>query len=158
MNLFVFLNVLLTTMFGVPIIDDSYTVTEFEIDIISNCTNTEFEFVFPIHAEQVEFLGRVNGWTCFDYSTEYSRLYPEWGMVVKSDNSRFQGLNHLVNFKVNEDKSLTIHDELTQTEYTNLGWQLDPYVYYHFYYLDNDQPTRNYRYLIPNAEEFYATL
>lgn len=110
-----------------------------------------------INEPEPVFLDRVDGWTCFDYTVEYNRQYPEWDMVVISDNQWFQGTNHLVNYKINEDRTLLIHDEYLLIEYEIGGWEYDdgPFDYYHFY-INNETPSRNYRYLTPNAEKVYS--
>lgn len=113
----------------------------------------EIETVYPEH------------WTCFDFAMNYSELHPEYGMVVISDNPTFQGDNHLVNHKVNNDKTLHIISYIEQgdgyeiIEYDLGGWQYDdgPFDYYHFY-INGEIPTRRYSYLLPNAVVVFNSL
>jgi len=97
-------------------------------------------------------------WTCFDFAMNWSEQHPEWGMVVISDNKRFQGMNHVVNYLINDDKSLQVKSYIMQNEkydvieYTIYGWEFDDYGrfdYYHFY-LDGEIPTRKYKHLLSN--------
>ena len=131
----------------------SFNVTEYLYIFFNVSEPSEPYFV---DEDKPEFLERVDGWTCVDYSIKLNRLNPQWGMVVISDNLRFQGMNHLVNYKITDEGFLFIHDELLMIEYTISGWEYDdgPFDYYHFY-IDNEIPTRHYRYLLPNAEEVY---
>ena len=77
-------------------------------------------------------------------------------MVVISDNRLFKGSNHLVNYKITDEGYLLIHDEAFMIECTVSEWEYDcgPTNYYRFY-INNETPTRHYRYLLPNAEEVY---
>jgi len=112
-----------------------------------------------------QYLDRVDGWTCYDYSMERTKQNPEWGIVLISTNHRFEGYklgdNHFVNYKINDDKSLLIHDELILHEYTAHGWQHDTHAfeYYHFY-INGVIPTRSWarNALKPNAEAVYNEL
>ena len=107
----------------------------------------------------IKYLDRVDGWTCFDYSIEFTQQNPDWGLVVISDDSRFYGDNHLVDYKITDDKKLLIHDELSCIERSVTGWQYE-YTgldYYHFY-INGEQPTRQYQNMLPNAEAVYNEL
>lgn len=110
-------------------------------------------------------------WTCFEFAMNWSEQHPEWGMVVISDNNRFQGMNHLVNYQINDDKTLQIISYVKQTdgsyevtEYVVSEWEYDTctFDYYHFY-INGEIPTRYYnranQYQIkPNAEAVYNNL
>lgn len=91
----------------------------------------------------------------------YSQDNPEWGMVVISDHPRFRGMNHVVNYQINEDKTLQIHDEYLGIDYVIREWEYDSctFDYYHFY-INGEKPTRYYNYrnrfhIRPNAEIVY---
>lgn len=100
-------------------------------------------------------------WTCFDFAVNWSEQHPRWGIVVISNNPRFQlghSENHFFNYQIMENGDLLIHDEFNNNEYLMKGeWWYDPVKFYHFY-LDGKIPTRNYSYLLPNAEVFYNAI
>lgn len=71
---------------------------------------------------------RNSEWLCFQYSMAFQDKNPEWGVMVitQHDNPRFQGNdigdNHIINYIINDDKSIMIHDEMECAEYTQHGW------------------------------------
>ena len=103
-------------------------------------------------------------WSCFDYAMHYSQENPEWGMVVISTHSQFIGMNRVVNYQINEDKTLLIHDEFLNNDYMVKGWEFDSCTFdYYYFYVDGEKPTRRYNFrnkyhIKPNAEDIYNAL
>ena len=93
----------------------------------------------------------VEKWTCYDYSINYAKENPDWGVVTISDNQLFRGTAHMVNYKLLSDGRLSIHDGLLEADYTIAGWQYGDY--YHFW-LNGCTPLRNYRIVQDNSKEF----
>jgi len=82
-------------------------------------------------------------WTCYDWSVNFARENPEWGIVTVSDNMWFNsnaGFSHMVNYQIIDNETLLIHDGLYKNDYILAGWQLQGY--YHFWV--NETPVRNY--------------
>jgi hypothetical protein len=79
-------------------------------------------------------------WTCYDYSVNFAKENPEWGIVTVSDNQWFHGITHMVNYQKINNETLLIHDGMWEMDYVIAGWQLQGY--YHFWV--NETPMRNY--------------
>ena len=100
---------------------------------------------------------------CLDYALEYQSLNPEWSILLISDNYWFRGLGHYVNYQIDENKVLYIHDGMTGADYSAWGWQYNgeySFTQYHQYYhlFVNEEPQRRFRFMRPNAMEIYETL
>jgi len=102
-----------------------------------------------------------SAWVCYDYSINYAREHPEWGVVTMSDNPNFYGISHMVNYKI-VNGTMLIHDEMNDY---NCYFRFDnrttnnPYyeqTYYKFYTV-NETPLRNYKYMVDNSETFFTT-
>ena len=122
----------------------------------------EIKEVLPQPTTQpIKYLNRVDQWTCYDYSVEFNKQNPEWGLVVLSDKMSFQGECHIVNYRINEDKILTLHDEWNQIEYNYTGWELTDDIcspdHFHFFH-SGELPRRSWRMLRPNAGAVYDAL
>jgi len=149
------------------IIDNSLdpVYTDYTITPIAIINDSIKEIVLDEPPIPIEYLDRVDGWTCFDYSIKLNRVDPAWGIVLISHNPKFEGYaygdNHMVNYKINVDKSLLIHDELLQREYIVSGWEYDSdtFDYYHFY-INGEVPTRTWtrNAIKPNAGVVYNAL
>lgn len=105
---------------------------------------------------------RNDDWLCFDYATAYMEENPEYGILIitSPDNKYFDiinddiNTNHAVNYKFNDDKSLTYHDEMYYGHYNYVGWQ---------YTLDNwyfapEGFENSWDYLLDNKQEIYNEL
>lgn len=99
-------------------------------------------------------------WVCYDYSINYARENPEWGIVTMSGNSAFRGISHMVNYKI-VDSVMYIHDEMNGY---NCYFRFDerttdnPYynqTYYKFYGV-NETPERVYKVMVDNSETFFT--
>lgn len=143
-----------------------------DVHVLPELVVIEIEVVEPeptqtpkLSAPPIEYLERVDGWTCFDYSVELNKRDSTWGIVLKSQNPKFEGYaygdNHMVNYKILDDKSLLIHDELLKQEYIVGGWEYDSNVfdYYHFY-INDEVPTRTWseNAIKPNAKVVYNAI
>jgi len=92
-----------------------------------------------------------------DYSIDYARKHPDWGVVYMSDNHSFSGVSHAVNYKM-LGKFILIHDEMYEW---NIYFEFDNrttdnlygYSYYKFWNV-NETPLRNYRCLKDNSAQF----
>jgi len=95
-------------------------------------------------------------WTCYDYSIDFSKNNPEWGVVTVSPNQLFKGqesVNHIVNYKLVSNSTVRIHDGLYGIEYDlNLT---EREKYYHFW--TEGTPSRRWVFLQDNTEEFLQT-
>jgi hypothetical protein len=87
-------------------------------------------------------------WDCVDFSTDFAQKNPDWGIVTISQQARFYGQSHMVNYQLNDDGSLNIHDGLYNNDYVFYNWQVDGY--YHFWL--NEKPVRYYKFLYDNSE------
>jgi hypothetical protein len=87
--------------------------------------------------------------TCYDFSIEYSKNNPDWGVVTLSNNCLFRGVSHDVNYKLNKtDGSLDIHDGLYSLDYTIYDWHN---VYFYHFWVDQT-PIRTYNFLRDNKD------
>lgn len=93
---------------------------------------------------------RAQGWDCVDYSVDFIKDNPEWGIVTISKNARFQGRSHMVNYQFYDTTTMIVYDGLLDNLYYVCNWQWDM-DYYHFW-IDGSQPVRNYRYLLDNRD------
>ena len=94
-------------------------------------------------------------WTCVDYSLDFAKNNPDWGIVTYSDSPTFcvgeSGYDsHMVNYQFVDNNTLKIHDGLYKYNYTMYDWKNDG-RYYHFWI--NENPVRTYVYLYDNREE-----
>jgi hypothetical protein len=88
-------------------------------------------------------------WTCYDYSVNFAKENPEWGIVSMSTNMWFKGTSHMVNYKIIDGgDSLLIHDGLYRTEYEIYNFRYAGY--YHFCF-KNETPVRYYRVMRDNS-------
>jgi hypothetical protein len=55
-------------------------------------------------------------WLCFDYSIDYSRNHPGWGMVILSPSPAFRFQPHMANYKI-EGNMLYIHEPQANLTY-----------------------------------------
>lgn len=55
-------------------------------------------------------------WLCFDYSIDYARNHPGWGMVILSPSPAFRFQPHMVNYKI-EGNMLYIHEPQVNRTY-----------------------------------------
>ena len=101
---------------------------------------------------------------CLDYSLEYQVSNPEWGILLISDNYWFRGLGHYVNYQIDENKDLHIHDEMYNLDWSGRGWQYSgeysftySHKYYHFF-VNGNEPQRRVGFMKPNAMEVYNAL
>ena len=81
-----------------------------------------------------------DSWTCYDYSVDFAKENPDWGVVTISNNQLFRGISHVVNYKLLSSERMAIHDGLLEADYTIVGWQYGNY--YHFWI--NETPKRIY--------------
>jgi hypothetical protein len=81
-----------------------------------------------------------DSWTCYDYSVDFAKENPDWGVVTISNNQLFRGISHMVNYKLLSSERMAIHDGLLEADYTIVGWQYGNY--YHFWI--NETPKRIY--------------
>jgi hypothetical protein len=99
-------------------------------------------------------------WSCYDYSINYARENPEWGVVTLSNNPCFYGQSHYVNWKVENDM-LYLYDSQYNVK---CGFEIDKLCmmecnewfkpcYYKFWSVD-ETPHRNYRILQDNSMEW----
>lgn len=86
-------------------------------------------------------------WTCYDYSIDFARNNPEWGIVTMSDNPFFFGISHMVNYKIDGDL-MYVHDGLYGDNYIYSGFEYSP-EYFHFWD-KNQTPLRTYIFLTDN--------
>jgi hypothetical protein len=123
----------------------------FKIIILPELINTKLAIItFVIAIALTQTVGAVSiipvpqeKWTCYDWSVDFARENPEWGIVTISDNQWFNsniGVSHMVNYQKVNNETLLIHDGLYGTDYIVAGWQLQGY--YHFWI--NETPVRNY--------------
>jgi len=142
-----------------------YTLNEESSVIVSTAQNITVEAEeFVVIEEQIATEYPAE-WTCFDFAIWYSEENPEYGMFVISDNARFNGMNHIVNYIVEEDNVLSVVSYVKEgpkyivTYYELGGWEYDHCTFeYRHFYMDGEIPTRTYMEMKPNAEEFYKTL
>jgi hypothetical protein len=57
-----------------------------------------------------------NDWVCVDYSVNYSRNNPEWGMVILSPSPNFKFQPHMANYKI-VGNTLLIHEPQADLTY-----------------------------------------
>jgi hypothetical protein len=88
-------------------------------------------------------------WTCYDYSVNFTQTHPGWGCVTISDNKCFQGISHIVNYKVIDQNTLRIHDEFYNADYLLYNWKIST-QFFHFWV--ESSPIRNYIVLQDNRE------
>lgn len=118
--------------------------------ITDTVTVTEDKFTIP----------RNDDWMCGEYSMAFQKENPEWGFLIitQPDNPRFQGHdigdNHIVNYIINDDKSITIHDEQMMAEYKQSGWINEP-DNWHFVI---GEPVKTWDELRDNKEEIWDAL
>jgi hypothetical protein len=106
----------------------------------------------PVQAVQI-IPKTEDKWTCYDYSVDFAKNNPDFGIVTISDNQLFRsstGYSHMVNYKVVSENILQIHDGLYKTDYLLAGWKTQGY--YHFWL--EGTPVRNYYVLQDNSKEF----
>lgn len=85
-------------------------------------------------------------WNCVDYSVSFMRENPEWRCVTVSDHKYFKGVSHIVNYRVIEEDTIEIKDNMFETNYIISGFENDT-LYYHFW---EGEPVRNYKMLRAN--------
>jgi hypothetical protein len=105
-----------------------------------------FLLVQPVGAVQVQPKTQAD-WTCIDYSIDYAKQNPEWGIVTISNNQWFRGVTHAVNYQITEQGNLKIHDGLYDRNYVLYDWQ--NIQFYHFWI--SGTPSRNYKVLQDNS-------
>lgn len=99
-------------------------------------------------------------WSCYDYSINYARDNPEWGVVTLSNNPCFYGVSHCVNWKI-DGGELCIYDVMYDVRST---YPIDreslkecngcfDNCYYKFWSAD-ETPLRNYKRLYDNSQEW----
>lgn len=102
---------------------------------------------------------RVDYWTCYDYSVDFAKNNPNWDMVTISKDVNFQrhvygnGVHqgsHLLCYHFYDNTTMIVYDGLLDNMYYINNWQWDM-DYYHFW-LDDQQPVRNYGYLVDNRD------
>jgi hypothetical protein len=106
--------------------------------------------ISPVQAVQILPKSQED-WNCVDYSLDFAKQNPDWGIVTLSNNQYFKGVSHMVNYQFTEENDLKIHDGLYQMNYTLYEWQ--GAQFYHFW-LPNETPCRNYRTLQDNSYLF----
>lgn len=100
----------------------------------------------------------VEAWVCYDYSIDYARNNPEWGVVTVSNNPHFYGLSHMVNYKIADDEiyfydsqhNIKCSFDIENDYLTESNYWFHP-AYYHFWSTD-ETPMRNYRRLQENSK------
>ena len=98
-------------------------------------------------------------WQCMDYARNYSENNPVWGIVVVSDNKKFLGICHFLNYKILDTGELILHDEKLNHNVTVEGWEYDRAVLDYYYFWPEDRPLQKYWYTLhPNAEEKYESI
>jgi hypothetical protein len=99
-------------------------------------------------------------WVCYDYSINYARENPEWGVVTISDNPCFYGISHCVNWKISNNNLILYdsqYDIKNEFPIDNVcliecnNW-FKP-AYYKFWSIDKT-PLRNYIRLQENSEAY----
>ena len=90
-------------------------------------------------------------WTCVDYSLDFAKQNPNWGIVTISNNQLFYDVSHMVNYQFTENNTLMIHDGLYQYDYELCDWQGTQF--YHFW-IPGETPCRYYRVLQDNSRLF----
>nr|WP_321498320.1 hypothetical protein [uncultured Methanolobus sp.] len=110
-------------------------------------------------------------WLCFDYSIDYARNHPGWGMVILSPSPSFRFQPHMVNYKI-EGNMLYIHEPQANRTYeleiVNGSMNVPLYddfpndfssqwarpTYFHF--IPNESGVRRTYYALPdNRNEFF---
>ncbi len=90
-----------------------------------------------------------DSWVCVDYAVDYARNNPGWGVVSISNHPYFTGVSHMVNYRIIDNETMLIHDEMYNAEFEVHNWQFSG-EYYHFWI---DEPIkRNYKRLLDNRE------
>lgn len=90
-----------------------------------------------------------DSWVRVDYAVDFARNNPGWGIVSISYNPCFYGVSHMVNYRILDNETILIHDEMHNAEFEVHNWFLDG-QYYHFWI---DEPIkRNYKRLLDNRE------
>ena len=96
---------------------------------------------------------------CLDYALEYQASNPDWGIVLVSRNTRFQGMGHFINYRIDENKDIHFHDEMYNLDYSARGWQYEDYCsgcQYYYFYIDNEIPRKRFSgFKFSNAMEVY---
>lgn len=120
------------------------------LSVISTASAGQYDYVIPPE----------NLWSCFDYSMDFSRNNPDWGIVLISTHPQFRGMgnSHFVNYQIVGD-SLLVRENDSDWEYLIDKWQYDTctFEYYHFY-VNGEIPTRYFKYKLPNAEAMFNAL
>jgi hypothetical protein len=148
--------------------DEGVTITVSGSEVVE----TALPNVTPMNITQVNTSGwymsgtfdpvrpNEDSWVCYDYSIDYSRKNPEWGIVTMSGNRCFKGISHMVNYKMVND-SMFIHDEMYgydchfRFDNRTIDNPYYKYTFYHFYDI-NETPLRNYRYMLDNSETYFV--
>lgn len=107
-----------------------------------------FLLIIPTSGAFNPMRSNKEAWTCYDHALNFSNHNPDWGLVGMSDNKLFRGETHLVNYKLLDNNTILIHDEVYGSEYDLTGWQNSGF--YHFFI--NETPRRYYKWLIDNRE------
>jgi hypothetical protein len=81
-----------------------------------------------------------DSWTCYDYSVDFAKNNPGWGIVTICPVDNFDANSHMVNYLYVSEDLLIIHDGYYDSNYLYWGWQYTDY--YHFWI--NETPKRNY--------------
>lgn len=88
-------------------------------------------------------------WVCVDYAVDFATNNPGWGIVSISNHPHFTGVSHMVNYRILDNETILIHDEMYNAEFEVCNLHLDG-QYYHFWI---DEPIkRNYKRLLDNRE------
>ena len=99
---------------------------------------------------------------CLDYAIEYQSSNPEWGIVLVSHNTRFQGMGHFVNYYIDVNKDIHFHDEMYQIDYSARGWQYEDYCdgcEYYYFYIDGETPRKRFAgFKFSNSQEVFNEL
>ncbi|WMW25070.1 hypothetical protein RE474_13460 [Methanolobus sediminis] len=100
-----------------------------------------------------------SNWLCFDYSIDYARNHPGWGMVILSPSPAFRFQPHMVNYKI-EGNMLYIHEPQANLTYELeiVNGSMNVPLYDDFPNSFSSQWTRpTYFYFIPNESGVLRT-
>ena len=118
---------------------------------VANATPYQYGSFDPVRED-------VESWVCYDYSIDYARNNPEWGIVTISNNKYFYIRSHMVNYKIVEDE-IYLYDSQSNIQCSfplenDCLNECNNWVYpaYYKFWSTDETPLRNYNRLQDNRQ------
>lgn len=112
----------------------------------------DFSCVFAKIESEINRSERVDHWTCYDYSVDFAKNNPDFGVVTVSRSPEFEGISHMTNYHFYDNETMIVYDGLLDKLYFihNLQWDVEDYNYYYFWI--DETPTRECVDMIDNRD------